>query len=64
MEHLSEEGINVPIVRIGCPDEFIEHGSIDILRAKHGLTAEAAVERILALLDEDSGKLSGPVVMV
>jgi 1-deoxy-D-xylulose-5-phosphate synthase len=63
MEHLCEEGIHVPVVRIGWPDEFIEHGSIDILRAKHGLTPEAAVERILALLDADSGKLPAPVVM-
>ena len=65
MEHLGEECISVPIVRIGWPDEFIEHGSIDILRAKHGLTAEAAVERILALLesDSDSGRRSGPAVV-
>jgi len=63
MEHLAEEFISVPIVRIGWPDEFIEHGSIDILRAKHGLTAEVAVERILALLEADSGRVSGPAVV-
>ncbi len=51
MEHLSEESIHVPVVRIGWPDEFVEHGSVDLLRAKHGVTAEAAVERILALLE-------------
>jgi 1-deoxy-D-xylulose-5-phosphate synthase len=50
MEHLSEQGIATPVVRVGWPDEFIEHGSVEVLRAKHGLTAEAAVERILALL--------------
>ena len=33
------------------PDEFVEHGSVEILRKKHGVTAVAAVERILALLD-------------
>ena len=36
--------------RVGCPDQFIEHGAVDILRKKHGLTAEAAVEKILPLL--------------
>ena len=51
MEHLSEECIHVPIVRIGWPDQFVEHGAVDILRRKHGLTAEAALERILAILD-------------
>ncbi|MFT6865073.1 MAG: 1-deoxy-D-xylulose-5-phosphate synthase, partial [Akkermansiaceae bacterium] len=29
------------------PDEFIEHGKPEILRAKHGLTAENAVDKIL-----------------
>jgi 1-deoxy-D-xylulose-5-phosphate synthase len=50
MEHFAEEGILTPVVRIGWPDEFVEHGSVDALRAKHGVTAEAAVERVLALL--------------
>jgi len=51
LEHLSEEGIDVALVRVGWPDQFVEHGAVDILRKKHGMTAEAAVERILALLD-------------
>jgi 1-deoxy-D-xylulose-5-phosphate synthase len=62
MEHLSEEGIPTPVVRIGWPDEFIEHGSVDALRAKHGLTAEAAAERILALLDESHAQAAKPAV--
>ncbi|MFV0337094.1 MAG: 1-deoxy-D-xylulose-5-phosphate synthase [Chthoniobacterales bacterium] len=50
MEHLASEGITTPIVRMGWPDEFIEHGSIPILRAKHGLTSEIAIEKILSVL--------------
>ena len=50
MEHLSSQGIRTPIVRIGWPDEFIEHGSVPILRQKHGITAEALVEKTLSLL--------------
>ncbi|MEO8204836.1 MAG: 1-deoxy-D-xylulose-5-phosphate synthase [Chthoniobacterales bacterium] len=46
MEHLSEARILTPVVRIGWPDQFIEHGSIPILREKYGVTAKAAVERI------------------
>ena len=49
MEHLSDQGIRTPVVRIGWPDQFIEHGTVPILREKHGLTAKAAVEKILAL---------------
>ncbi|MBL9142277.1 MAG: 1-deoxy-D-xylulose-5-phosphate synthase [Verrucomicrobiaceae bacterium] len=46
MELLSSAGITTPVVRIGWPDEFIEHGTIPILRKKHGLTAEHAVELV------------------
>jgi 1-deoxy-D-xylulose-5-phosphate synthase len=45
-EHLSDAGIITPLVRIGWPDQFIEHGSVAILRHKYGLTAEAIVAKI------------------
>jgi len=38
------------VVRIGWPDQFIEHGKVDDLRAKYGLTAEAALAQVLPLL--------------
>ena len=50
MEHLSEVHITTPVVRLGWPDQFIEHGTIPILREKHGLTAKALVARVLPLL--------------
>ena len=50
MEYLSEARIHTPVVRIGWPDQFVEHGSIPILRKKHGVTTEAAVEKIRPLL--------------
>lgn len=50
MEHLAEQRITTPVVRIGWPDQFIEHGTVPILRQKYGLTAQAAVEKVLALL--------------
>jgi 1-deoxy-D-xylulose-5-phosphate synthase len=52
MEHLAEQHINARVVRIGWPDQFIEHGAVDILRQKHGLTAEAAVQKVLAVLPQ------------
>ena len=45
-EHLSDTGITTPLLRIGWPDQFIEHGSVAILRAKYGLTPEAIAARI------------------
>lgn len=50
MEHLYSQGIHTPVVRIGWPDQFVEHGSIPVLRSKHGLTADALVEKVLPLL--------------
>jgi 1-deoxy-D-xylulose-5-phosphate synthase len=46
IEHLSESQITTPVVRIGWPDQFVEHGSINILREKHGITVNAALEKI------------------
>ena len=46
IDHLSDKGIKTPVVRIGWPDEFIEHGTVPILREKHGLTVEASVQKI------------------
>ncbi|PYL63510.1 MAG: 1-deoxy-D-xylulose-5-phosphate synthase, partial [Verrucomicrobia bacterium] len=58
MEHLHSQRINTPVVRIGWPDEFIEHGTIPILRKKHGITADALVEKVLPLLQKKSSPRS------
>jgi 1-deoxy-D-xylulose-5-phosphate synthase len=50
MEALEEMGSKVPVVRIGWPDQFIEHGKVDDLRAKYGLTVDAAQAQVLPLL--------------
>ena len=50
IEHLSDAALRTPVVRIGWPDEFVEHGTIPILRTKHGLTAENCVAKVLAAL--------------
>jgi 1-deoxy-D-xylulose-5-phosphate synthase len=55
-EHLSEAGIETPLVRVGWPDQFIEHGSVVILREKYGMTAKAAADRILEALGKSSAK--------
>jgi 1-deoxy-D-xylulose-5-phosphate synthase len=50
VEALEELGMRVPVVRIGWPDQFIEHGKVDQLRARYGLTAKAALTEVLPLL--------------
>jgi 1-deoxy-D-xylulose-5-phosphate synthase len=50
IETLDELGSAVPVVRIGWPDQFIEHGKVEELRAKYGLTVDAAQAQVLPLL--------------
>lgn len=45
IEHLNDAGIKTSVERIGWPDEFVEHGRVDILRKKHGLTVEDALKK-------------------
>ena len=49
LELFAEQRVQVPVVRIGWPDAFVEHASsVDYLRAKHGLTAENTVAKVKA----------------
>ena len=46
-DHLADQQIQTPVVRIGWPDEFIEHASsVGYLREKHDLSGGAAAEKI------------------
>ncbi|MGN0869154.1 MAG: 1-deoxy-D-xylulose-5-phosphate synthase [Akkermansia sp.] len=46
LEQLNEQGCTTPLMRVGWPDAFITHGREEQLRAQHGLTPEALVQRI------------------
>ena len=46
LEAVSNAGSKTPVVRIGWPDRFIEHGKPDDLRAKYGLSVQAALEKL------------------
>jgi len=46
-ELLVEKGISTPLLRIGWPDQFIEHASsVSELREKYGLTSQAIAAQI------------------
>jgi 1-deoxy-D-xylulose-5-phosphate synthase len=62
MEALNEMHLDVPVVRIGWPDQFIEHGKVEQLRIRHGLSAEAALEKLKPYLERVIAKhVSAPV---
>jgi len=49
LELFNEKHINAPVVRVGWPDQFIEHASsVDVLRERHGLTVTQVVARVKA----------------
>jgi 1-deoxy-D-xylulose-5-phosphate synthase len=50
LEELNNLGLNTPVVRIGWPDQFIEHGKPEALRIKYGISVEAALEKLRAQL--------------
>ncbi|QHN04465.1 1-deoxy-D-xylulose-5-phosphate synthase [Granulicella sp. WH15] len=52
LEAVNEMELAVPVVRVGWPDEFIEHGKPEALREKYGLTAEGAMEKAATVVQE------------
>ena len=57
-DHLADQNINTPVIRIGWPDKFIEHASsVDYLRKKHGLTGEVAAEKIKQVIGNNNKEL-------
>jgi len=52
LELFSDKHVSTPVVRIGWPDQFIEHASsVEYLRQKYGLTAENAAAQVRMALN-------------
>ena len=59
LELFSEKNVSTSVVRIGWPDQFIEHASSqDELRKKYGLTVENVVAKVKAQFAEPSAKVT------
>jgi 1-deoxy-D-xylulose-5-phosphate synthase len=56
---LLSNNTGISLLRIGIPDEFVEHGSQELLRANYGLNAEGITHRILSFFPE-LARLSPP----
>ena len=51
LELYEERDVTTPVLRVGWPDQFIEHAStVTDLRQKYGLTAGHAVTRVKEFL--------------
>lgn len=59
LELFNAKQITTPVVRIGWPDQFIEHAStVDYLREKYGLTPENAIAKVKAQLESTSSGIT------
>ncbi|HEV2452871.1 MAG TPA: transketolase C-terminal domain-containing protein, partial [Verrucomicrobiae bacterium] len=56
LELFNEAAITTPVIRIGWPDQFIEHATTqDELRKKYGLTVEDALAKVSEELEKKAG---------
>jgi 1-deoxy-D-xylulose-5-phosphate synthase len=59
LEELNTLGLTTPVVRIGWPDQFIEHGKPDALRAKYGISVDAVLTQLRPILSKGSQAQAG-----
>lgn len=52
LESLNEEAVACPVLRLGIPDEFVEHGDTNILKDRVGLVPEKMAARILKFINK------------
>lgn len=63
MELFGDKGVTTPVMRVGWPDQFIEHAtSVSDLRNKYGLTVEETVRRALEACPVSSAATSANAV--
>ncbi len=65
LELFSEKGVTTPVVRIGWPDQFVEHASTqDELRRKYGLSVENTVAKVKAQFAEGAVPVTAKLIEV
>ncbi len=48
LEYLNEIGSRMRSINVSLPDDYIEHGNVDILKEESGIDADSIVKRIIA----------------
>lgn len=52
LEYISRKGYNVNVLILALPDQYIEHGNIDVLRKETGIDSQSMTERIIKTYKE------------
>ena len=58
LELFSDEGVQVPVRRVGLPDKFVEQGSQAELRERYGLNCAGIAEAVRQALDDKMAPVS------
>ena len=48
LEYLDQIGSRIRVLNVSLPDEYVEHGNVDLLKQEVGIDAESVVKRIVA----------------
>ena len=59
LEYINDTGSNIRTINVTLPDDYIEHGNVDVLKREICVDADSVLERIIAeyaeMLREDAG---------
>lgn len=65
LEFLNQKEITTPVIRIGWPDQYIEHASsVDYLRERYGLTVPVIVGKIRDALKTSAAESAPPITAI
>jgi 1-deoxy-D-xylulose-5-phosphate synthase len=51
-QFISEKNLDIHVLNIALPDDYIEHGSVNILKAETGIDEDTVYERILSIYND------------
>ncbi len=57
-EFLNQQALNVPVLQMGLPDKFIDHGETSALLSACGLDSDGIIRAVLERADEDDCTIS------
>ena len=49
---VDEQELDAEVLTVAIPDEYVEHGNVDILKKEVGIDAETVVNRVMAVYAE------------
>ena len=46
-QYVIDSGLDVDVLNIALPDDYVEHGNVDILRQESGVDRDSVVQKVL-----------------